>query len=130
MTQHVTIWIDHKEARILRFRPESVDEATVSCPPQHVHHKHPKGPEGVKEHPDDTQRFFRDVGRALEGTEEILLVGPATAKLEFVRYLHKHGRAIESRIVAIETTDHPTDRQLVAHARTYFERPDRTAAAR
>jgi hypothetical protein len=49
-------------------------------------------------------------------------VGPSTAKLDFSRYLHKHDPALEARIVGIETVDHPSDGQLVAYARKYFER--------
>jgi len=29
------------------------------------------------------------------------------------------------RIVGVETVDHPSDRQLVAHARRYFKADDR-----
>ena len=125
MPKYVAIWIDHKEARIFHIRPDKIDEATVTAPLQNIHHKHPRGQESVKEHPDDAKRFFDEVARALEGTEEILVVGPSTAKLEFVRYLHKHDHALEPRIVGIETVDHPTDGQLVAHAKKYFKMADR-----
>jgi stalled ribosome rescue protein Dom34 len=124
MPKHVAIWIDHKEARVFHIHPDKIDEATVTAP-HHVHHKHPKGPEGVKEHPNDAKQFFHEVGQSLEGTEEILVVGPSTAKLEFLRYLHKHDHSLETRIVGIETVDHPTDGQLVAYAKKYFKLSDR-----
>ncbi len=124
MSKQVAIWIDHKEARIIHVNPNKVDEMTVTAP-QHVHHKHPKGPEGAKEHPDDAKRFFHEVARSLEGAEEILIVGPSTAKLEFIRYVHQHEHALEAKIVGIETVDHPTDGQLVAYARKYFKLSDR-----
>jgi hypothetical protein len=54
----------------------------------------------------------------------ILVVGPSTAKLHFLRLLHTHDRVLESRIVGIETVDHPTDRQLAAYVRTYFRLGD------
>ncbi len=124
MSKHVALWIDHKEARILRVDPAEIDRLTVEAA-HHVHNRHPRGPEGPKEHPEDAKRFFHDVARALEGAEEILVVGPSTAKLEFIRYAHKHEPAIEPRIVGVETVDHPTDGQLVAYARQYFKRSDR-----
>jgi hypothetical protein len=124
MTNHVAVWIDHKEARIFHIQPDKIDAETVLAP-QHLHHRHPKGPEGPKEHPDDAKRFFHALGRSLEGTEEILLVGPSTAKLDYVRYLHQHDQAIEHRVIGIETVDHPSDGQLVAYARTYFAKRDR-----
>ena len=125
MPQYVATWIDHKEARIFHIHPERIDEVTVTAPLQNIHHKHPRGAEGIKEHPDDAKRFFHEVARALEGTEEVLIVGPSTAKLEFFRYVHKHDHALEPRIVGIETVDHPTDGQIVAYAKKYFKLADR-----
>ena len=96
----------------------------VYAPQQDVH-KHPKGPEGVKERPNDAKRFFHDIAQALDGTDAVLVVGPSTAKLDFLRYLHEHDRALERKIVGIETADHPTDGQVVAYAKKYFKLPDR-----
>lgn len=120
MIKHAAIWIDQREARIFHIDGDRIDAATVSAP-RMIHHKHPKGPEGAKEHPDDAKRFFRDVRRAIDDTEDVLLVGPSKAKLDFFRYVHKHDRDLESRILGIETVDHPTDGQLIAHARKYFD---------
>jgi hypothetical protein len=39
--------------------------------------------------------------------------------------VHEHDRALEPRVVGVETVDHPTDRQLVAYAKKYFARSDR-----
>jgi stalled ribosome rescue protein Dom34 len=123
MDKHVAIWLDHQEAHIFHIHRDNFDEATVKAP-QHIHHRHPKGLEGGKEHPDDTKRFFREVAHSLEAAEEILIVGPSTAKLEFLRYVHKHDQALEPRIIGIETVDHPSDGQLVAYAKKYFKRID------
>ena len=57
--------------------------------------------------------------------EEILVVGPSTAKLGLIRYLHKHAHELEPRVVGVESVDHPTDGQLVAYARKYFRKVDR-----
>jgi len=32
MSKHVTVWIDHKEARIFHIDPYTIDEATVLAP--------------------------------------------------------------------------------------------------
>jgi len=65
------------------------------------------------------------VAHALEGSDEILLVGPSTAKLKFLRYAYAHDPALAARVVGVETVDHPTDGQLLAYARTYFKSVDR-----
>ncbi len=124
MSKHAVVWLDHKEARIFNLHPDHVDEAHLHAP-SHQHHKHPTGAEGAKDHPDDAKRFFHEIARSLEPSEEILVVGPAKAKLELIRYLHKHAHALETKVVGVETVDHPTDGQLVAYARTYFVAADR-----
>jgi hypothetical protein len=60
------------------------------------------------------------VAGALEGDDQVLVVGPSKTKLHFLRYVQNHERGLEPRIVGIETADHPTDAQLVAHLRHYF----------
>ena len=119
---HVAVWLDHKEAHIFHIYGGGSDEATIKAPLQNTHHKHPKGPSGAKEHPDDAKRFFHEIARAMESAEEILVVGPSTAKLELVRYIHKNHHALEPKIIGLETVDHPTDPQIVAYARNYFKK--------
>jgi len=125
MTKHVAVWLDHKEARVFSFHPDNADEGTVLAPPHNDHHKHTRGQEGLKEHPEDTKRFYHDLVAALLGTEELLVLGPATAKHEFIKYLEQHDHALAAKVVGIETVDHPTDGQLVAYAKKYFKRTDR-----
>jgi len=118
--QKLAIWMDHNEARIFHVAGSGFDEATVAAPNHHVH-RHPKDQETrTHNHPDDEHRFFHEVAGKLAGADQILLVGPSVTKLHFIRYLHKHDAALEARIVGVETADHPTDRQLVAHVRAYF----------
>jgi stalled ribosome rescue protein Dom34 len=121
MTTHVAVWIDHKEARIFHVDADKVDAETVAAPLHNIHNKHPRGAERAKEHPDDAKRFFHDVARAVEDADEILVLGPSTAKLALIRYFHTHEHVLEPRVVGVETVDHPTDGQLVAFARTYFK---------
>ena len=127
MTQ-MAVWIDGDEARIFHVAAESFDEATVHSPKHHVH-RHPKDQETrTHNHPDDEHHFFREVSQALAGATAILVVGPSMTKLHFLRYVQKHDPALESRIVGLETVDHPTDRQIVAHVRSYFHTsPPRSA---
>lgn len=121
--RHVAVWIDHQEARIFHVDAESFDEKTVHAPTRHLH-KHPKGATAEHNHPDDAHHFFKAVAHELEGAERVLIVGPSTAKLQFLRYAAKQDHGLEPRIVGIETVDHPTDRQLVAYAKHYFAEDD------
>jgi hypothetical protein len=118
------VWIDHHEARVYHVAEGTADEATLKAP-QHHFHRHPKGPTAEHNHPDDMHHFFAEVAHALEGAKQILVLGPSTAKLQFLRYAREHAPAIEPHIVGVETVDHPTDAQLVAHIKHYFHVTDR-----
>jgi stalled ribosome rescue protein Dom34 len=118
------IWIDHHEARLFHVSAGNVDESLIEAPAQHIH-RHPKGGTEEHHHPDDVRHFFASVAKALDGVEQLLVVGPSTAKLQFLRYLREHVPALESRVVGIETADHPTDRQLIAHIKHHFGITDR-----
>lgn len=121
MPKHTAVWIDHKEAHVFQIDQDEANKTTVRAAPQSIHHRHPKGPEGAREHPDDAQRFYHEVATSLVGSEQVLIVGPSTAKLEFIRHVHKHDHLLDPKIVGIETVDHPTDGQLVAYAKNYFK---------
>jgi stalled ribosome rescue protein Dom34 len=125
MNKHAVLWIDHAEARVFHFQTGGVDRAVVEAP-HHLHRKHPKTPQSAREHPDDAKRFFHDVAGSLEDASALLIVGPGSAKLELLRYLHKNDPQLESKIIGIETVDHPTDKQVVAYATSYFQEIDRT----
>jgi stalled ribosome rescue protein Dom34 len=123
MTRHVAVWIDHQEAKIYHVDAKDIDATKVEAPGRHVH-RHSSATAG-HDHPADMQHFYGDVVRALEGAEEILIVGPAKAKLELIKYVHKHHPRLEPKVIGVETVDHPSDGQLVAYARRYFLAADR-----
>jgi stalled ribosome rescue protein Dom34 len=124
-TTRTAVWLDHREAHVFHVTAQGFDETTVTTP-QHLHHRHPKGESGAKEHPDDEVHFFRAIARSIEGAHHILIAGPSTAKLHFLRYLQGHDPTLAAHVVGIETVDHPTDGQLAAYVRTYFHLDNRS----
>ncbi len=120
---HATVWLDHREARVFRLASEHVDKVTVRTA-EHLDRQHPKGESGDKKHPDDAARFFHELARSLDGYDHILILGPSTAKLDFVRYVHVHDQALEARIDGVVTVDHPTDGQVAAYGKRYFKLDD------
>jgi stalled ribosome rescue protein Dom34 len=120
----VAVWLDHHEARIFRIAPESFESSSLRNHDHHVR-RHPDRSTARAEHPDDVKRFFHEIVGALESANEVLVVGPSTAKLQFLRYAHAHAPGLEARIIGVETVDHPTDPQLAAYARKYFHDVDR-----
>lgn len=122
-TKHAAVWLDHHEAKIFFVDGQTAEIATVEAPHRHVARRSTKTVD--RTHPAEAQRYYHDVARALEGVEEILVCGPSTAKLEFIKYVHKHEHEMEPKIIGVETVDHPTEGQLTAYARQYFRDADR-----
>jgi stalled ribosome rescue protein Dom34 len=119
---HAVVWLDHQEARVFQFNEADVDKIAVHGHKHHLHHR--GGTVGNGKAPADIA-FFDDIGDALEGASEVLVLGPGAAKLEFVRHATKFLPELEHRIIGIETVDHPSDGQVVAYARKYFKAKDR-----
>jgi stalled ribosome rescue protein Dom34 len=124
MPTHAVTWIDHHEARVFHVYPDATDATTVLAPQHHLH-RHPKGRGEATEHPDDAHRFFAEVAKTLADVDALLIVGPSSAKLEFFTYLHEHDRRLESKVVGVESADHPTDGEIVARAKHSFAASDR-----
>ncbi|HYQ43879.1 MAG TPA: hypothetical protein VER11_17985 [Polyangiaceae bacterium] len=123
MENHTVVWIDHKEARVMRVHDEVLDKSTVWAPTHHLH-RHARGSGEPAEYPDDAKRFFHALASVLTDAGSILVVGPSTAKLEFLKYVHSQAPALVPQIVGVETVDHPSDGQIVSYAKKYFKAHD------
>jgi stalled ribosome rescue protein Dom34 len=121
---HAVLWIDHHEARIIHFNAEDADSKRVrpADPPRHLH---VKAGSASGTHITEEPQFYRDVAAALGDAQEILVAGPSTAKMEFVKYLNQNAAPAARHVVGVETLDHLTDKQLLVEARKFFARADR-----
>jgi stalled ribosome rescue protein Dom34 len=121
---HGVVWMDSKEAHIFRFGAEDVKMERVKAhnPFRKVHHK--AGAIGAGRAAADLS-YFDHIADALRGTREWLLTGPAQAKNDFIRHIEAHMPQLKAKLVGVEAMDHPTDAELVAHARSYFKAVDK-----
>ena len=62
---------------------------------------------------------------ALEEAGAILIVGPANEKHELMKHIERVHPAIKLHVEGVESADHPTDGELVAHARRFLKTADR-----
>jgi len=124
---HAVVWIDHREAKVFHFSASEVEAKTIHAetPKKHLHHKHGSIGSG---HAKEDQEYFHKVVEAVADAGVILITGPANAKTELVKHIEKHDPAIRSKIAAVETLDHPTPGEIVAHARKYFARDHQMAS--
>ena len=116
---HAVVWLDHAEAHVMHFNRDDVEKQLIhpADPHKNLHIKSGKLGSG-KAHED--QKYYHDIALALDGASEILVVGPANAKLQFIKHIQAHDHGLIDKIIGVETVDHPTDAQVVAYARKYF----------
>ena len=113
---HAVVWLDHTKAQVIHFDLHASESESLKT---HSHHPHPHQNHGDGADSDNT-RFYNDIAAALSDSLEILVVGPAEEKTAFVTHLGGHHPAIAGKIKAVETVDHPSEGQLLAHARKHF----------
>jgi len=121
---HAVVWLDNRDAHVMHFTRDDVErfEAHASDRHPHLHHKRGSVGSGHKG-PDAT--YFDQIVKLLDGAQEVLVVGPGSAKLALIKHIHKHHHDIEPKIMGVESVDHPSDGQLVSYARNYFLAKDR-----
>jgi stalled ribosome rescue protein Dom34 len=121
---HAVVWIDHHEGRVFHFSPSDVEKLVLhpDHPTKHIHHKANSIGNG---HAAEDQAFLQAVAQSIADAGAVLITGPANAKTELVKHIRQHDPQSAKKIVGVETVDHPSDAQLVAHARHYFKLEDR-----
>jgi stalled ribosome rescue protein Dom34 len=121
---HAVIWIDHREARVFHFSPTEVERLVLhpDNPTRHIHHKANSIGSG---HAAADQEFLHAVTESVADAGLVLIAGPANAKTQLVEHISAHDPGVAKAIAGVETVDHPSDAQLVAHARKYLAAADR-----
>lgn len=121
---HAVIWIDHHEAHVVEF---GLDERSVEIvrPRRAIKQLHIKSGSASGWRAMEDPVYFDDIARALEGVGEILITGPAGAKLAFFKHLQSKHAALAAKVIGVETVDHPTDGELVNFAKKYFYKAER-----
>lgn len=117
------VWIDHRRAVlvIITNRGEEMHEI-----PSNIE-KSTRGKDGMGSGDGTTEdmrdskywprlnRFYDSIITVLRGADTILIFGPGEAKEELVKRLGREG--LKRRVVAVETVDKMSDRQIAAKVR-------------
>ena len=125
------LWIDHRKAVIalVSAAGEETLEIRSNVEKQpgrfagvrsttHYAQQVPADDRHEKEFTGHLNLYYTQVITAVRAAESILLFGPGEAKGELKKRL-EHAK-LGGRIIAVETTDKMTDRQIAAKVREYF----------
>lgn len=122
--KHAVVWIDNREAHVIHFNAETSDAEVIKTQSKHPHLHHHAGTLGSGNVTND-EHYLHAVTQGIADAQEVLVVGPGSAKLKLLKHIHGHDPKVTEKIVGVETVDHPTDPQLLAFAKKYFVKVDR-----
>ena len=113
------LWIDLKQAKIFQFSDEKMERRNLEA--SHTdHHTHRSDNLDRQQH---ERAFFVHLAEALKDASQLLILGPGVVKHHFQSFLIEHCPVLAKRVVGCETVDHPTDPQIAALARKFFNVP-------
>ena len=120
---HAVVWIDQAHARVFHFSLDEADRKTIR--PDHSVRDVSHGQKRTGHRVPMDREFLEKVAESIADAGAILSVGPAQEKDELAKFLAEKHPAIRARVEAVEAADHPTDGELLDHARRFVEAADR-----
>jgi len=125
MKRQVGLWIDHRQAVIVTVANggEEIKRITSNME-KHVRFAGGSSEDGSAEDMRDRQfenhlkRYYDEVIAVIREADSIQIFGPGEAKGQLQKRLE--GEELKGRIVAVETVDKMTDRQVAVKVREHF----------
>ena len=126
------LWIDHRRAVVVLVTPGAEKTLEIRShfekQPGRIDGERSLAPfealavpsDGRRERifTDHIDRFYAEVEASLQAADSVLIFGPGEAKGELRKRLLQ-GK-VDGRVIAVETRDKMTDRQIVAKVREHF----------
>ena len=110
---HAVVRTDHETAEVTQFDDDEVVTKKLKA------HRHDTGPHHSAVRTE--HEFFGSVCDAIDGIASVLVTGAHKSIDDFERYVGKHRPQLAKSIAGYEVVDHPSEHQLVALARKFFE---------
>jgi len=115
------IWMDSEKAQIFALKTTGIEKTHLQ---KHGadHHSHNK-----KDHNHDAtvDRYYMDLARHIQEAQHILILGPGLAKNHFRSHLESHHpKNLATKVVGLENSDHPSEKQILAEARKFYKTYD------
>jgi stalled ribosome rescue protein Dom34 len=125
---HAVVWIDHHGAHILSFGEGAPSRKLFrNQGPERIHHQVGSIGNG---HEHNSSAYFAAIAQALSDFHEILVVGPAQARTEFIAYLKSHQLDVAKKILDVAPMDRASGAEIIARGRRLFARAERMTKQR
>ncbi|MDG1398970.1 MAG: hypothetical protein P8P88_11355 [Polaribacter sp.] len=128
------IWLDKNKAFIVSLTEETEVFKTIISNVEnfHIHGgsgtRFKGGPQDVVQDSKYLERekhqfkvYFKEIASEIEGSDGILIFGPAEVKDKFKKELESSYEEINVKVKDVQTADSMTDNQVKAWARDYFK---------
>lgn len=113
----IAVWIDREHAKIFKLIDDQIKMKSFEARHQE-HHSHAVDQIDLQKR---EREFFLEICDELNAASQILILGPGVAKHHFRNYLTEQQPSVAKKIKGCETVDHPTDAQIAALAKKFFE---------
>jgi len=131
MDRQLGLWIDHKQAYLIRNGAKKVEVIPSNVKRRdnynggaRIRGSYNQNLDSELRHNDHYQlqleKYYSQVIKTIHNADSILLMGPGEAKLEFKKVIQKHAE-LRNRLVKVEPADKMTVKQMLAHVRLFFE---------
>lgn len=130
MDRNIGLWIDHKQAFLIRQDGKKVDVIPSNVEPR-IHHSGGARIGGRYNQTLDSElryndrynqhlsKYYEKVIATIQNADSIFIMGPGEAKLELKKEIQKHKSMIE-KLARVETADKMTIKQMAAHVKEFF----------
>jgi stalled ribosome rescue protein Dom34 len=114
------IWLDSEKAQIFSLKTSGIEKSHLEKGGVDHHSRH----NNDRHEDSDQEHFFRDLAVKVKDAQKLLVMGPGLAKNHFKSHLETHAANLAKKIIGIENSDHPTDNQILAAARKFYQKYD------
>lgn len=114
--RRAVVWIDHLTAKVFALGLTGVSASTLhaNLSSSHLHHHANTIGSG---HVKDDPAFLTAIGKSVAACDEVLILGPGNEKTALMHHLQS---ARPKMLLRLESSDHPTDEEIVAIGRRHF----------
>jgi stalled ribosome rescue protein Dom34 len=115
-TTYYALWVDHAHAFIYKYTANGVEETKIDS---HIHADRVDNEAKHKMY----EKFYHDLTGKMSDAQELMIMGPRTAKDEFKHHLDKHHhQKLAKVVVGVETMrSHPTTAMMREKAGDFFK---------